>query len=334
MDKNKISKRNDFNLTVKAVGVENEEFVLDFIGSAESKDRHGDIVKSDGWMLDSYLKNPVFLWGHDSRGLPIGKAIDVKVNGEEKRLEFKIKFAVEEYPFAATVYKLYKNGFLNATSVGFIPHEGEYDGEKDAFVFTKNELLELSAVTVPANPDALRLGLSKGMFDNNEIKRMEEEGIIEEDEVTLVDGSPEVEEETTPKNVEVDDTENSDLVTTEEEQNTLETDTEDKSELTDPEAENDDIDDSEDNNESQELEFMELLVKISELKEDINIIKEQLINITKVMEAPKGDEINTSDKTEEQTTSDADEDSEEKFEEPQIITSETLKKLFASVKNN
>ena len=145
---NELRKGTDYMLHVKA-SPSDEEYTLNFVGSSETPDRHGDVVKSDGWRLDSYKANPVFLWGHDHRQLPIGKAVNVKVNKKEKRLEFKIKFAVEEYAFAATVYKLFKSGFLNATSVGFMVHDWEYDEKEDKFVLTDSELLELSAVTVP-----------------------------------------------------------------------------------------------------------------------------------------------------------------------------------------
>ena len=167
----------DYVMTVKASGSE-EENVLNFIGSSEAKDRQGDIVKSNGWRLEHYKTNPVFLWGHDHGGLPIGKTLEVKVNKKEKRLEFKVQFAVDEYPFARTVYNLYKKGFLNATSVGFMVNDWEYDEDEDAYLLTDNELLELSGVTVPANPEALRLGVSKGLFDAEDVTQMKELGML------------------------------------------------------------------------------------------------------------------------------------------------------------
>ena len=209
MRKNKVERTKNENVTslvtVKAVVDELEPFTLDFIGSSETVDRYGDIVKSDSWILDHYLKNPVFLWGHNHHQLPVGKAIDVRVNKDESRLEFKIKFAVEESPFAAMVYKFYKNGFLNATSVGFRPHSVEYDKDLDAYVLSENELYELSAVTVPANPDALQLSVSKGLFTQTEVNEMERLGMINEnstikEELENVEGAvpiPNLEEVTT-----------------------------------------------------------------------------------------------------------------------------------------
>ena len=57
-------------------------------------------------------------------------------------------------------FEMYKQGFLNAFSIGFIPKEytdrNNADGSTTR-VFTKSELLEISAVPVPANPNALVL---------------------------------------------------------------------------------------------------------------------------------------------------------------------------------
>ncbi len=175
---NELRGGDNYSLTVKASSVIDEEYTLKFVGSSETPDRHGDIVKSDGWKLDADKANPVFLWGHDHRQLPVGKAVDVRINQKEKRLEFSIKFAVEEYAFAATVYKLFKSGFLNATSVGFMVLDYDYDEEQDAFILKENELLELSAVTVPANPDALIINSAKGLFNERDVERLKQEGML------------------------------------------------------------------------------------------------------------------------------------------------------------
>ena len=116
--------------------------------STDDMDRHGEEV-SQNWNLESFLGNPVVLNGHQYNDTTeaIGR-VDVLIQ-KEHSLEGKIRFAVEENPKANIIFDLYKGGFLNAFSVGFIPGEEE------------NELLELSAVTVPAN--ALALAKAKGV---------------------------------------------------------------------------------------------------------------------------------------------------------------------------
>jgi len=144
--------------------------VLEFVGSTEKQDRDGELIKADGWLLKNYKKNPVFMWAHDYRQPPIGKAVSVGI--KDGSLKFKIEFADEEtYPFADTIYRLFKGGFLNATSVGFMPKEwSDGDGEKaPRRTYTKQELLELSAVPVPSNPDALQQAVDDGCITVKEL---------------------------------------------------------------------------------------------------------------------------------------------------------------------
>ncbi len=166
-----------YNFEVKQV----EDRVLRFTGSTESEDRDGEVIKVSGWDLDNYKKNPVFMWAHDYSQPPIGKAVNIRKR--QGNLIFDIQFAPKEtYEFADTIYKLYQGGFLSATSVGFMPDPSgiiEGDGVKSPRrTYTKQELLELSAVPVPSNPDALRnaadkIGVSikslKNIFEDAEI---------------------------------------------------------------------------------------------------------------------------------------------------------------------
>ncbi len=36
-----------------------------FVISTDEIDRHGGVIQAQGWQLDAYLNNPVFLWAHD-----------------------------------------------------------------------------------------------------------------------------------------------------------------------------------------------------------------------------------------------------------------------------
>lgn len=149
--------------------------VLEFIGSTETKDRQGDIVRANGWNLKNYKKNPIFMWAHDYSQPPIGKAVKVWV--KDNQLMFHIEFADKDtYEFADTIYRLYKGGFLKATSVGFSPLNWEgKSGEDDmprwgGNIFTEQELLELSGCPVPANPDALLSAKQKRVINAKEYK--------------------------------------------------------------------------------------------------------------------------------------------------------------------
>lgn len=135
---------------IKSVIDEKNKLIVGVVGSNGIIDRHGESLNPMGWKLDNYLKNPVILFAHDYSSLPVGKAEKVWIeNGD---LMFNIKFA--DTPMANQVFDLFKGGFLNAFSVGFIPTKFGVSGQ-DTYTYMEQELLELSVVPVPANPEAL-----------------------------------------------------------------------------------------------------------------------------------------------------------------------------------
>lgn len=155
--------------------ISDDDRTIEFIGSTATHDRYGDVIEQTGWELGNFVKNPVIPWGHDYGSPPVAKAVEVGLR--EGNLFFKGQFATaEEYEFADTIYKLYKGGYLRAFSVGFIPLEWKIEKEYDEdgqlvdlyWVFTKCELLEVSCVTVPANPEALVLAFRDGTITDHE----------------------------------------------------------------------------------------------------------------------------------------------------------------------
>jgi HK97 family phage prohead protease len=154
------------SVSVSSIDVENRD--ITFIASNEKKDRYGDIVRSEGWELKNFKKNPVLLFSHQSRELPIGKVSKVEV--ESKSLITVCRFATADvYDFADTVFKLVKAGFLNAVSVGFRPTKMPNDikdpetNQWTGYEWVGQELLELSVVPVPALASALVVARSLGL---------------------------------------------------------------------------------------------------------------------------------------------------------------------------
>jgi len=140
-------------LTLEQKSIDDNERIITFIGSTPQLDRDKEVIPISEWNIDNYKKNPVILWAHNYSALPIGKSLDTWIDGN--RLMFKVQFASKDtYEFADTVYKLYKEKYLNAVSVGF-NGSWRYDENTKVGTYTNVELYELSAVPVPANPDAL-----------------------------------------------------------------------------------------------------------------------------------------------------------------------------------
>ena len=160
------SLRKVFTSEIKSI--DEKEMTLTASISTGARDRMNESLDPDGIDMRNYRKNPVVLWAHNYEQPPIGKAMWVKKEGDG--IISKVKFA--STAFAQEIFQLYKEGFLKAFSVGFIPKEiEEGDGEKQPRrTFRKWELLEYSAVPVPANPEALALAMQKGILKTESLR--------------------------------------------------------------------------------------------------------------------------------------------------------------------
>ncbi len=154
-----MTKRSYAKAYVREIGTQ-DGTLIGAIGSTAAVDRYGEIIDQESWDLKNFKKNPVMLWAHNltmgEDRPPIGKLTKIKV--EDGELRFNAQFDMND-PFAADIFRKYKEGFLSAFSVGFIPHTIQRYTDKgealDNPILRDNELLEMSAVPVPANPEAL-----------------------------------------------------------------------------------------------------------------------------------------------------------------------------------
>lgn len=137
-----------------------------FVASTRSLDRHGTIVVPEGIRTEKFDKNPVFLWSHDGYGgfsTPdpnnvIGRVVAHRVENDAFIVD--VEWVPEGVnPRADMLYRMVRDGFLNAVSIGFNPlrwHEEQIDG-RAVTVFDESELLDVSLVPIPSNPDALAI---------------------------------------------------------------------------------------------------------------------------------------------------------------------------------
>jgi HK97 family phage major capsid protein len=134
-----------------------------FVLSDESVDRHGEVVTVDGWDLKSFHKRPTALLNHNPDAI-IGKWRDVRVEG--KRLLGRLVLAEEGTDEVVDkVRKWWDQDLIGSASVGFIDHEREplteaADPYWGPFRYLKQELLEASLVTIPANSNAIAINRS------------------------------------------------------------------------------------------------------------------------------------------------------------------------------
>src|SRR5215471_17345227 len=149
--------------------VDSKARTIRFVASDESVDRYGDIIRASGWQLDNFRNNPVLLFAHDSRQPPVGQVPSIEVVGTE--LIADCLFRPEgDSQLSDDVWRAVEGGFLRAASVGFTPTGPinelvDSAGNWTGYEFTSQELLELSVVPVPANPQALAVAKSLGIAD-------------------------------------------------------------------------------------------------------------------------------------------------------------------------
>ena len=134
---------------------------VEAIVSSEAKDRAGDIIRQEHWDLKHFKEHPVLLSSHDYMSLRsvIGEWESMKV--KDKQLIGVAKYYIgqgnEEADWG---FNLASKGRA-AFSVGFLPDmakakELDSDSFFGSFEFNGQELLEVSQVSIPANPEALQ----------------------------------------------------------------------------------------------------------------------------------------------------------------------------------
>ena len=143
-----------------------DEGIIPFILTSKTVDRDSEVILSDGGDVKNFNKNPVFLWAHDMWSPPIGKVIPETIVATDKKMGADVKFDLDD-PFAAMIFNKYANGFLNAGSIRFRPIKINTEPvlpKQKGVTIEKWELLEFSAVPLPANPEALAQ-VAKGLED-------------------------------------------------------------------------------------------------------------------------------------------------------------------------
>jgi len=124
---------------------------LRFIIASAGTKRDGLDLDMTRFALDNFNRNPVMLWMHGkepARGsLPIGRWANLARDGRAITGDAIFDQADD---FARDVERKYRDGYLNAVSVSWLPEEA-----RDGYRY---DMLEASAVSVPADPDAVQVG--------------------------------------------------------------------------------------------------------------------------------------------------------------------------------
>lgn len=142
-----------------------------FIASDGSRDSAGTVLNQSGWDLSRFNTNGIIGYQHkvyggwDDTENPdnvIGKG---HAYVEDDKLMVDVEFEPAEInPLADKIYKKVLFGSLKAVSVGFLPigkgqwgkDEESINGKNPTYYYGGQQLLEISVVNIPANPNALK----------------------------------------------------------------------------------------------------------------------------------------------------------------------------------
>lgn len=133
-------------LELKAV---EQNVYIEGFASSTSEDLQGEVISYEALsnIANEIVKEPynkVFV-NHKIEDIPIGKVVEAKL--VDGKLLVKIMLN-KDHPMFEAIYKSVKNGFLNTLSIGFnvVTKEGN--------VIKEAKVMEVSLVSIPANPDA------------------------------------------------------------------------------------------------------------------------------------------------------------------------------------
>lgn len=137
---------------MKVKAINEDERVITGIASTPSPDRDGDILEPDG---AKFRNDTPFLWQHD-RSQPIGSCTPKMVK-EGLQITAKLVKPTPDMPSQLVArldeaWSSIKSGLVKGLSIGFRPIEYSYIDDA-GIRFISWDLLEVSAVTIPANAE-------------------------------------------------------------------------------------------------------------------------------------------------------------------------------------
>ena len=166
---------------------------IEFVASDETLDCYGEIVRVNGWRFTNFVKNAPFVNSHDYSDIRnlLGQVTTWRV--EKNQLVETVKYVMTDGSLGLMAFKLVRDGFLKAVSVGFVPVSmaSKWDGDQTGFlqqiadlrldaatatklraVYTVQEQIELSQCVIGANPNALAKAYKAGCLDEAELEKL------------------------------------------------------------------------------------------------------------------------------------------------------------------
>ena len=175
--------------------VDEKKGIATYVASDETLDSYREIIRAKGWRFDYFKRNAPFVDSHDysTVGKLLGRVTDFAVKGNA--LEETVQWAIDvpENTLALLGWKMTVGGFLKGVSVGFRPvkYVSRWDSDQGGFqtqvlelganaeqvrtIYTEQQQLELSAVILGANPNALAKAYKAGALADADVEYLAEE---------------------------------------------------------------------------------------------------------------------------------------------------------------
>jgi len=187
------------SLTTEVRVLDAAKGIAEYIASDETIDSYREVIRASGWRFDNFRKNAPFVDSHDYGSIDklVGKVTDFKVDG--KRLVETVQWTIDVpgNDLAQLGWAMTEAGYLRAVSVGFWPTKmvSKWDSDPTGYVgqltelglssmpaeqkprtiYTEQQQVELSAVIIGANPNALAKAYKAGILKDADIDYFAEE---------------------------------------------------------------------------------------------------------------------------------------------------------------
>jgi hypothetical protein len=149
--------------------------IIPFCVLPGTRDRHHTRIDPASCDTRNYKKNPIVLYAHNETSIfgdpdpdmVIGKTTDLFMMKKELHAHIEFEPATIN-PLAEKIFNKILFGSLNMTSVGFMeksagfwgPGEEQMGGKNETYYLGNTELLEISIVNLPSNPESGKRTLS------------------------------------------------------------------------------------------------------------------------------------------------------------------------------
>jgi len=182
-------------LAVEAKVLNEADGTVEFVASDETLDCYNEIVRVNGWRFTHFAKNAPFVDSHDYSSITklLGQVMSWKLDGSQ--LVETVRYSREPGTLADWAFKMVRDKFLKAVSVGFVPVRmaSKWDATPADFITAINEMgldattaaklrvvyleqeqIELSQCVIGANPNALAKAYKAGCLSEHDIDQISE----------------------------------------------------------------------------------------------------------------------------------------------------------------